>query len=127
MYNLTIVLIEDDLVLQKIIQKTLEKENYTVFCGERVIDATYLTYKHTPDIVILDMFLEDSDVYGTGIIAAKQIEKMNHGCKFIFISSSQFLISFIDAFETPHLAKFIKPFDINEMVKVIKEYEEKIK
>lgn len=123
MYKPTIVLLEDDLILQDIIKKSLENEKYNVFCGEKFLDAIHLVYWHTPDIVIIDLFLKDSGIYGTGVLAAKQIEKINHGCKFIFISSSDVLIDYLDIFETHFLAKFVKPINISELVAVIKEYE----
>ena len=61
-----ILYIEDDLDLQKVVARRLEKEGYDVICADNGLEGLELVSKGRPDLIILDLqFPEGDDGLGT--------------------------------------------------------------
>ena len=101
-----ILLVEDDLDIQKLIVRELENE-FAVITATTAIEAIHLTYAQTPDVIILDINLNEQH---TGIDVAKIINDLKScNVSIIFMSSDESLLNKIDLRDIHHVAKLKKP------------------
>ncbi|MBR5001460.1 MAG: response regulator, partial [Firmicutes bacterium] len=59
--KITILLIEDEASISKLISKLLTAQNYKVLCTSSAKDGLSIITSHCPDVVILDLGLPDMD------------------------------------------------------------------
>ena len=56
-----VLIIDDDPLITKVLEKGLQKRGYTTAVGRHGADATYLVLEFEPDLVLLDIMLPDVD------------------------------------------------------------------
>ena len=80
----TILVVEDEAALRRLICHSLEKRNYTVFSAKDGIDGLDVFRQHCRDIqlVITDLMMPRMD----GLDLKQQIEALRTGVKFLFMS-----------------------------------------
>lgn len=119
-----ILLVEDDLNIQKLIVRNLEND-FVVITANTAIEAIFLTYTQTPDIIILDINLNEDC---TGIDVAKIINDLKScNVSIIFISSSEELLKSVDSQDIHHVAKLKKPEAFKTLKKTIYSFIDKSK
>lgn len=116
----TILLIDDDTDLRKMLAKVLERERYRVLEAGTGVEAMRVLQIQTPDLVVTDLIMPDQDGIGT----INQLKKDHPDIKIIAISGGGRMISqdylniarMLGAHHT-----FKKPFDNREFVAKIRE------
>ncbi len=116
----TILLIEDDSDLRRLLTKVLERENFRVLEAGTGLEAMQILKLQTPDLVITDIIMPDQDGIGT----INLLKKTHAGIKIIAISGGGRMLSedylgiakMLGAHHT-----FAKPFDNKEFVEKIHE------
>ena len=116
----TILIIEDDTDLRKMLAKLLERENYRVLEAGTGLEAIQIIDYYIPQLVITDIIMPDQDGIGT----INLLKKNHPGIKIIAISGGGRMLSE----DYPKIAKmlgadhtFKKPFDNKEFVLKVKE------
>ena len=116
----TILLIEDDADLRRLLTKVLERENYKVLEAENGLEAMHILDLQIPDLVVTDLIMPDQDGIGT----INLLKKNHPAIKIIAISGGGRMLSedylkiagMLGAHHT-----FKKPFDNKEFVLKVKE------
>lgn len=106
---LTILLVEDDDILQKTICNALEKQNYLVCCASNVEEALKSFSKHI-DFVILDIWLPD----GNGISLCKEIRKISN-LPILFLTANNQESTVVDGLNAGGDDYMTKPFSLVEL------------
>jgi DNA-binding response OmpR family regulator len=112
-----ILIIEDDPVLREITAKFIQGENFEVFVAANGLEGVQQTLQHLPDLILCDIsmpYMNGLDFYTT----IKQI-KATATIPLVFFSAS---IENEDIRAGMRLGAddyIIKPFDFNELLKVI--------
>ncbi|MEG8947812.1 ATP-binding response regulator [Rosettibacter firmus] len=114
----TILIAEDEIILQELLTELLESYNYdviTVSNGNEVI--TQLNSRTIPDILIIDQNMPDMD----GILCIKKVKELYQDLPVILATGSQ--SNFMDDPELNQIINRIitKPYNIEELVSIIKE------
>ena len=116
----TILLIEDDTDLRKLLVKVLERERFRVLEAGDGIEAMQILDLDTPQLVITDIIMPDQDGIGT----INLLKKKHPGIKIIAISGGGRMIS-EDYLNIARMLgahyTFKKPFDNKEFVDKVKE------
>ena len=112
-----ILIAEDELIVAHSLKRNIEEKGYSV-CDivKTGKDAVRLALEKQPDLLIVDIFLEDET---DGIDAVKNI----HEKKFIpviYTTASSDRLTYAKARETEMLKYLTKPYDIGELFEVIK-------
>ena len=111
----SILLIEDDVALNKAISVYFKKENFQVdsfFCGHDMIDALE---KNNFDIIILDINLPDL----SGFDLIKQIKLINSNIPVIILSACDLDSDILHGFNLGAEDYVTKPFNIEILHKKI--------
>ena len=116
----TILLIEDDTDLRKLLTKVLEREKFRVLEAGTGLEAMQILEYQIPDLVITDIIMPDQDGIGT----INQLKKNHPGIKIIAISGGGRMLKedylgiakMLGAHHT-----FTKPFDNKEFVEKVHE------
>ena len=78
----TILLVEDDTELRKLLTKVLEREQFRVLEASNGLEAMQILELQAPDLVITDIIMPDQDGIGT----INQLKKNHPEIKIIAIS-----------------------------------------
>jgi DNA-binding response OmpR family regulator len=116
----TILLIEDDTDLRRLLIKVLEREKFKVLEAGNGLEAMHILNLQTPDLVITDLIMPDQDGIGT----INLLKKNHPDIKIIAISGggrmlSEDYLSIAKMLGAHHTFK--KPFDNKEFVLKVKE------
>ena len=116
----TILLIEDDTDLRKMLVKVLEREKLRVLEAGSGLEAMQILKFEIPDLVITDLIMPDQDGIGT----INLLKKKYPDIKIIAISGggrmiSQDYLKIAEMLGAHHTFK--KPFDNREFVRKVKE------
>lgn len=116
----TILLIEDDTDLRRLLIKVLERENFKVLEAGNGLEAMHILNLQTPDLVVTDLIMPDQDGIGT----INLLKKNHPGIKIIAISGggrmlSEDYLKIAKMLGADHTFK--KPFDNKEFVLKVKE------
>ena len=106
--------VEDDLDIARIINKTLTKQGYQVYCfqdGKSFIDAFN---KQKPDLVLLDLMLPDMN--GNDIIKFIRNDIENNEVEIIIISAKRMLMDKVEGLDLGADDYLEKPFDLLELM-----------
>jgi DNA-binding NtrC family response regulator len=115
-----ILVIEDDIVTQSLYRHILEGQGYEVFAGSSIVEAVAITHRQKPHIAILDIILDETQKYGyNGIDAGVIVSKLAPGTKLIFISSQDEMLSWLDGFDVPYVARRLKPVGAKELLEMV--------
>jgi CheY-like chemotaxis protein len=116
----TILLVEDDTDLRRLLTKVLERENYRVLEAGTGLEAMQILDLQTPDLVITDIIMPDQDGIGT----INQLKKNHPDIKIIAISGGGRMLK-EDYLEIARMLgahhTFTKPFNNKEFVEKVHE------
>ncbi|OPY36516.1 MAG: two-component response regulator [Methanoregula sp. PtaU1.Bin051] len=116
MERTSILIVEDDFIVAKVIEKSLRELNYHI-CGmvSSGQEAVKLTEQERPDLVLMDINLQgDMD----GIVAADMIHS-RHNIPVVFLTAFSDQKTFSRALETAPYGYIIKPFQSNTLATTI--------
>lgn len=112
-----ILAVDDDNDILEVLQFILEDSGYEV---ETLSDGHYLFEKinaHAPDLILLDIMLGNLD--GRELCKKVKLKDETHNIPVILISASHNIESSMNQQGAPN-AFLAKPFDINDLLSVIK-------
>lgn len=116
-----ILVVEDDLIIQLFICKTLERAGYEVIGEARSgQEAFEILSRNTPDLILLDISL-------VGPLSGIDIAHIVNGkykIPFIFMTGNSDESTLEKAKEADPLGFIFKPIDDNHLLKKLKEFEE---
>jgi DNA-binding response OmpR family regulator len=108
----TVLYVEDELFLGKIVKESLESRGFTVAMeddGDRVVDL----FKRTnPDICVLDVMLPNKD----GFTIAKEIRKINASIPILFLTAKTQTEDVLKGFAEGGNDYLRKPFSMEELI-----------
>ena len=111
----TIMIVDDDPNIARLIKLYLEKENYLVSVQERGDDAINAFNKQTPDLVLLDIMLPGMD----GWEVCRRI-RANHKTPIIMLTAKDDTFDKVLGLELGADDYVTKPFDSKELVARVK-------
>jgi DNA-binding response OmpR family regulator len=116
-----IMVIDDDPGILEAIKAILESENYAVLATDRMDQVMELKNGELPDLILLDLLLSGKD--GREIAKALRGSEKTKNIPIVMLSAHP---SAEDASKEGGADEFLaKPFDMDELLKVVKKYTSK--
>ncbi len=112
-----VLLVEDDMLIQKTVEMKLKKEGFTVHCCGNGKDALECLEEFEPDIVLTDMMMPF--VNGLQVLAAAKSIKVNTPKVIVFSTLGQENVV-EEAFDLGADDYITKPFSLTELTIRIK-------
>ena len=109
---MTILVVDDELLIRKVIREYLESENYKVLEAENGLDALRVLSSNKVNLIILDIMMPDLDGYSV----CKMIRK-NSTVPIIFLSALNEEENQVKGFELECDDYITKPFSFNLLIK----------
>ncbi|NGY87598.1 response regulator [Bacillus megaterium] len=113
-----ILIVDDQYGIRILLTEVLQKEGYTTFQAANGFQAIDITKEQAPDLVLLDMKIPGMD----GIEILKRLKRHDETIKVIIMTAYGELDMIQEAKDLGALTHFAKPFDIDEIRKVVREY-----
>ncbi|MDR4221301.1 response regulator [Priestia megaterium] len=113
-----ILIVDDQYGIRILLTEVLQKEGYTTFQAANGFQAIDITKEQAPDFVLLDMKIPGMD----GIEILKRLKQHDETIKVIIMTAYGELDMIQEAKDLGALTHFAKPFDIDEIRKVVREY-----
>ncbi|MES9791647.1 response regulator [Priestia megaterium] len=113
-----ILIVDDQYGIRILLTEVLQKEGYTTFQAANGFQAIDITKEQAPDLVLLDMKIPGMD----GIEILKRLKQHDETIKVIIMTPYGELDMIQEAKDLGALTHFAKPFDIDEIRKVVREY-----
>lgn len=113
-----ILIVDDQYGIRILLTEVLQKEGYTTFQAANGFQAIDITKEQAPDLVLLDMKIQGMD----GIEILKRLKQHDETIKVIIMTAYGELDMIQEAKDLGALTHFAKPFDIDEIRKVVREY-----
>ncbi|MBS1513318.1 MAG: response regulator transcription factor [Bacteroidetes bacterium] len=108
----TVLYVEDELFLGKIVKESLESRGYTVAMESDGANATALFQKVQPDICVLDIMLPNKD----GFAIADEIRELNADVPIIFLTAKVQTEDVVKGFNIGGNDYIRKPFSMEELI-----------
>ncbi|HEX5359445.1 MAG TPA: response regulator [Candidatus Nitrosotalea sp.] len=116
----TVIVVDDNSDVRSLLVELLELKNFQVVgTGRNGNDAVTLYKKLKPDITLLDVVMPDTD----GLYALDHIREMNSYAAVIMITTDLSQDTAKKLEDLRATAVVYKPFDINDLVKIIHDIE----
>ena len=116
----TVIVVDDNSDVRSLLVELLELKNFQVVgTGHNGNDAVTLYEKLKPDITLLDVVMPDTD----GLYALDHIREMNSDAAVIMITTDLSQDTAKRLEDLKATAVVYKPFDINDLVKIIHDIE----
>jgi len=116
----TVLVVDDNPDVRSLLVELLELKNFQVIgTGHNGNDAVTLYEKLKPDITLLDVVMPDTD----GLYALDHIREMNSDAAVIMITTDLSQDTAKRLEDLKATAVVYKPFDINDLVKIIHDIE----
>lgn len=112
-----ILLVDDDLVIRRLIRSVLEEEGYIVDVAEDSSQALWLIEEHEPDLVLLDLLLPGMD--GQETMNFWRRHPRAAGVPVVVISSAPRACQRAKAMGAK--AFLAKPFELEDLLRVVRE------
>ncbi|GAB4331187.1 MAG: sigma-54 dependent transcriptional regulator [Candidatus Abyssubacteria bacterium] len=112
----TILLVDDDLSLRKVLQFNLEQEGYEVICASDGTEAIKLFEEHSPDLTITDLKMPGMD----GIELIRKIKRRDIESLVIMITAFGTVDNAIEAMKLGAYDYITKPFNRDELRIVVR-------
>ncbi len=110
----SILVIDDDITIRKLLNHHLKKNNYTVFEAEGAFPAFDLLKKESIDLVLCDVTMEEMDGFS---FCKKVRENENYrALPFVFVTAKTSMEDKSKALEAGGDDIITKPFDVNELL-----------
>ncbi len=113
-----LLIVDDQYGIRLLLHEIFKKEGYEVFQAANGFQAIDIVVKDCPDLVILDMKIPGMD----GVEILKRIKEINKDIKVILMTAYGELDIIEEAKKLGALQYFPKPFDIDEIKKVVREH-----
>ncbi|CAM4069379.1 chemotaxis protein CheY [Bacillus manliponensis] len=111
-----ILIVDDQYGIRVLLHEVFQKEGYQTFQAANGFQALDIVNKDCPDLVVLDMKIPGMD----GIEILKRIKDINKDIKVILMTAYGELDMIQEAKDLGALMHFAKPFDIDEVRKVVR-------
>lgn len=108
----TVLVVDDDLKLLKMLQRTLTYEGLDVLTAVNGQEALALAQNHQPDIIILDWMMPKMD----GIQVAKHLRQSNNQVFILMLTARDALENRVEGLESGADDYLVKPFAPAELV-----------
>lgn len=108
----TILYVEDEMFLGKIVKESLEQRGFSVAMEVDGAKAVSLFKKTNPDICVLDIMLPNKD----GFAIAKEIRALNAAIPILFLSAKIQTEDVLHGFSTGGNDYIRKPFSMEELI-----------
>lgn len=115
----TVLLVEDDADLRKVISENLELEGYHVICAARGKCAADVVERIKPDIALIDIGLPD--INGIEVSEKMSRAELSAGTPVIIISGRKGLNIRLRGFLSGARKYLCKPFDMCELIESIED------
>jgi len=112
-----ILLVEDELLLGKIVKESLEVRGFTMFHATDGAEGLRLYRELHPDLIVLDIMMPEMD----GISLAREIRKTDRRTPVIFLTSKSQTQDVVRGFESGGNDYLKKPFSMDELIVRIRE------
>jgi two-component system alkaline phosphatase synthesis response regulator PhoP len=113
---MSILLVEDEIALQKAIQVNLELEGYEVTATDNGIDALQLFHNQHFNLIILDIMLPELD----GIAVCEKIRLINQDVPILFLTAMDSAEDRVLGLKKGADDYLVKPFNLEELLLRIK-------
>src|SRR5262245_54976879 len=111
MTSMKILAVEDNPKLLKLLSHLLEKEGFTIIPATGGKEALSLYAQHKPDIICLDVVMEDM----SGISICKEIRRQDDKATILLISSKSRDVDVQEGLAAGANEYIVKPFDLSSM------------
>lgn len=114
----TAIVIDDDFDVRETLAEFLRIKNVNVVgTGKDGKEALSLYRTHSPDIVMMDIMMPNYD----GMYGLREIREFNNKAKVIMISAYASNQTKHDLYDRGAFAVLNKPYDIDELIQIIKQ------
>ncbi|WP_054869961.1 response regulator [Caloranaerobacter sp. TR13] len=125
----SILIVDDDVSLLNLLDKSFRKEGYNVIITSNPAEAIPLIKEEKIDLIILDVFMPDK----SGFEVFAEIKDINKNIPVIFLSQNDVTKDKVEVFKLGADDYIVKPFEIEELLarterilKRIKQYKENV-
>lgn len=112
-----ILLIEDEVLLGKIVKESLEVRGFDMFHAADGAEGLRRYRELNPDLIVLDIMMPEVD----GISVAREIRKNDRQTPIIFLTAKSQTADVVKGFETGGNDYLKKPFSMDELIVRIRE------
>jgi two-component system, response regulator, stage 0 sporulation protein F len=112
-----LLIVDDQYGIRILLNEVFQKEGYRTYQAANGFQAIDIVLQDRPDLVILDMKIPGMD----GIEILKRIKEIDSTIKVILMTAYGELDMIQEAKQLGALSHFAKPFDIDEIKRVVKE------
>ena len=113
----SVLLVEDDRAIATVITAALEDEGFTLHHCENIAARDRVLADHRFDAMLTDVVLGDGD----GIASLDAVRAVDPDMPVIVLSAQNTLDTAVRASETQAFEYFPKPFDLDELVRAVKQ------
>jgi two-component system response regulator (stage 0 sporulation protein F) len=111
-----IVIVDDQFGIRILLREVFQREGYRTFEAANGPNAIELVKTENPDLVLLDMKIPGMD----GLEILENLKKISPDIKVIIMTAYEELDIIEEALELGALTPFTKPFDIDQLVREVK-------
>jgi two-component system, NtrC family, response regulator AtoC len=111
-----ILVVDDDNSVRKLLSVVLGKEGFDVLTADNGLAALDVFRIHSPDIVLMDIRMPEMD----GLQALEEISKMRRNATVILMTAYAAVDTAVHAMKLGAFDYIIKPFDIDEILILVK-------
>jgi CheY-like chemotaxis protein len=118
-HNELILIVDDEVLIRQVTQRTLEAFGYQVLTAEDGIEAIACYAQHSTEIraVLMDMVMPNMD----GVTAIKTLRKINPDVNIIVTSGLKTSDKVSAAFEENIYGLLVKPYTAEELLNTLQE------
>ena len=113
----TLLIIEDDMVFQRALKRALEPAGHNVSTADTGHSGLAMLEEHMPDVVLLDLVLEDGDLDGLEVLA--RIRALNSELPIIIMTGHACVETAVEAMKLGASDYVQKPLNIDEVLLLI--------
>lgn len=112
-----VLIVDDQYGIRALLYEVFGKEGYHTFQAANGKQALQIVQEERPDLVILDMKIPGMD----GLQILRELKKINSEIKVIMMTAYGELDMIKEASSLGALTHFTKPFDIDELLMVVRQ------
>lgn len=112
-----ILIVDDQFGIRILLTEILQSDGYTLFQASNGMQALEIVEEHEPDLVLLDMKIPGMD----GLEILRRIKEIKPATEVMMMTAYGDLNMIKEAMRLGAQKHFIKPFDIDEVRKEIRE------
>ena len=99
----TILVVEDELDVQKVVAKRLSSRGFTVHCASDGYQAVQKAHKIAPDLIVLDLQLPAGD--GLSVLRKLRISKDTHNTHIVVLTGQNNNMRIVGVFGNPQFSQ----------------------